>query len=84
VTEQSSERNCGVWVVDVRTGKTVAILKFKGVVQEIFDVAVLPGATWPTIVDADAKLHTSFVLDNEALKQVSNKPRKANKESASK
>ena len=84
VTEQSSERNCGVWVVDVRSGKTVAILKFKGVVQEIFDVAVLPGAKWPTIIDADAKLQTSFVLDNEALKQVSNKPRQVKNPAASK
>ena len=31
-----SERCCGVWVVDLRDGKTVAFLRFEGGVQEIF------------------------------------------------
>src|SRR5262249_54292557 len=38
-----AERNCGVWVVDIRTGQTVAFLRFADAVQEVFAVQVLPG-----------------------------------------
>ena len=30
-----SERACGVWVVDLATGRTVAFLRFEGAVQEL-------------------------------------------------
>lgn len=50
ITQQAAERNCGVWLVDTRNGQTAGFLKFEGVVQEIFDVQVLP-ATWPSILD---------------------------------
>lgn len=74
VTQQQDERNCGVWVVDVRTGTTVAFLKFQGVVQELFDVAIIGNARWPEIVDADSKMARSYVLDSETLKQIDYKP----------
>lgn len=82
VTQQQDERNCGVWVVDVRTGNTVAFLKFKGVVQELFDVAIIGNARWPEIVEADQKMARSYVLDTETLKQLDYKPKEATKESA--
>jgi uncharacterized protein (TIGR03032 family) len=71
ITEQSAERNCGVWVVDTRSGKIAGFLKFDGVVQELFDVQVLPGK-WPVIVDAGPLTQNAFVLSDEGLKQVSN------------
>jgi uncharacterized protein (TIGR03032 family) len=76
VTEQTKERNCGVWVVDIRSGNTVAFLKFSGVVQELFDVAIIPNSTWPIIIDSDEKTINSFVLDTETLKNVSQGPAK--------
>ena len=69
ITEQSAERNCGVWVVDTRNGEIVGFLKFDGVVQELFDVQVLPGK-WPVIVDAGPLTQNAFVLSDEGLKQV--------------
>ena len=42
-----TERKCGVWVLDTRTGETVAFLRFEGIVQELFDVQVLSGLRWP-------------------------------------
>ena len=38
-----AERDCGVWVVDIDTGRLVAFLRFEDAVQEVFAVAVLPG-----------------------------------------
>ena len=71
VTETTAERNCGVWIVDTRTGETVGFVKFEGVVQEIFDLQVLPGMKWPTFIQEPSTLTTSaFVLSDTALKQV--------------
>ncbi len=71
VTQTADERNCGVWVVDTRTGEIVGFVKFSGVVQEIFDVQVIPGLRWPTILREPSDLTaSSFVLPDEALAQV--------------
>ena len=69
ITQQAAERNCGVWLVDTRNGQTAGFLKFEGVVQEIFDVQVLP-ATWPSIIDPGELTQSAFVLPDEALKDV--------------
>lgn len=42
---------CGVGVVDLATGDTVATLQFATGVEEIFDVQVVPGARCPTFGD---------------------------------
>ena len=38
---------CGLLVIDLRTGDTVHWLRIEGVVAELYDVAVLPGARRP-------------------------------------
>ena len=66
-----AERNCGVWVVDVQTGRTVAFLRFEDAVQEIFAVQVLPGLRYPDLINDDAAvLANSFVLPDESLAEV--------------
>ena len=39
---------CGVGVIELGTGNTVATLQFDNAVEEIFDVQVVPGARCPT------------------------------------
>jgi uncharacterized protein (TIGR03032 family) len=71
LTERLSERTCGVWVVDLATGRTVAFLKFEDAVQEIFAVQVLPHARFPDLINDDPSiLADSFVLPDEALRQL--------------
>jgi uncharacterized protein (TIGR03032 family) len=66
-----SERACGVWVVDLRSGRTIAFLRFEGAVQEIFAVAVLPGIVHPDLINEPGEtLDSSFVLPDEALRDV--------------
>jgi uncharacterized protein (TIGR03032 family) len=66
-----AERFCGVWVVDIRTGQTVAFVKFEDAVQEIFAVEVLPNSRYPDVIhDNQALLSDSFVLPDAALSQV--------------
>ena len=62
------ERACGVWVLDIETGRTVAFLRFEEAVQEIFAVQVLPGRRFPDLINDDPRLISdSFVLPEEAL-----------------
>lgn len=73
ITERldESERNCGVWVVDIRNGQLVGFLKFEDAVQEIFAVSIVSGATYPELINTDKKLvASSFVLPDEALQEV--------------
>ncbi len=43
IAEDREKLKCGVAVVDLEAGRTVATLSFESGVDEIFDVAVLPG-----------------------------------------
>ncbi len=70
ITESAAERNCGVWVVDTQTGNIVGMLRFEGAVQEIFDVSVLPGIRWPTLLHRGEATANAFVLTQEDLRRV--------------
>ena len=65
-----AERTCGVCVVDLRRGETVALLKFESGVQEVFAVAVLPRRFPDLINDDDTLLESSFVVPSECLGEV--------------
>ncbi len=64
------ERTCGVCVVDLRRGETIALLKFESGVQEVFAVAVLPQRFPDLINDDDKVLESSFVVPTECLGEV--------------
>jgi uncharacterized protein (TIGR03032 family) len=62
------ERCCGVWVVNIHTGRTVAYVKFEDAVQEIFAVQVLPGVRHPDVINDQPRLIAdAFVVPDEAL-----------------
>jgi len=68
ITEENRERLSGVWVVDIRSGQTVALLKFTGGVQEIFAVNILHGATYPELINEAGDLLASvYSLPDDAL-----------------
>jgi uncharacterized protein (TIGR03032 family) len=52
LTRRLPERQSGVWMVDLRRGMVTGFLRFDDLVQEIFDVAFVPGARYPEIADA--------------------------------
>ncbi len=53
LTQRLSERQCGVWIVDLRSGSIAGFLRFDDLVQEIFDVALLGGVRYPEIAEPD-------------------------------
>ena len=61
--ERLDERLCGVWAVNLRSGQIVGFLRFEELVQEVFDVALLPGVTYPEIAEESSDAASqSFVL----------------------
>ncbi len=71
LAERVKEKLCGVWVLDIRTGKTAGFLRFEGLVQEIFDVQVLRGIRYPEIAEPDSDLIAgAFVVPAEALAEL--------------
>ena len=71
IAEENVERMSGVWVVNIETGETIAILKFGDAVQEIFAVQAVPGVQFPELVDEDEELlQTIYALPDEAYKDI--------------
>lgn len=71
LVERVEKRCCGVWVLDLRSGATVAWVKFEDALQEIFAVQVLPGKRFPDIVNDDrVRIGNSYVLPDDALDDV--------------
>jgi uncharacterized protein (TIGR03032 family) len=71
LVQRLRERTCGVWVVNIETGKTVGFLRFEAGVQEIFAVQVLRGMRFPELLEwTDQRLAHSYVLPDEALTDV--------------
>ncbi len=50
VGENNQERHCGVAVVDLAAGNVIGQLEFEHTVDEIFDVQLLEGSRFPTVV----------------------------------
>ncbi len=71
ITSDGSERRSGVWVIDLETGETVALLRFSDAVEEIFAVKILPGLTFPSLLEPGHPLiGSSYVLPDDALREV--------------
>src|SRR5262249_9748793 len=64
------ERTCGVCVVDLHSGNTIALLRFETGVQEVFAVALLARRV-PDLINTDAKvLGNSVRIPTKALVEV--------------
>ncbi len=63
LVERLEERLCGVWAVDVVDGTVGGFLRFDDLVQEVFDVALLPGKRYPEIAEpGSTAVASSFEL----------------------
>ncbi len=47
---RGAEARCAILVIDLRTGDTVHWVRFTGVVQELYDVAAIPGVRRPSAI----------------------------------
>ena len=70
LTERDQERCCGVWIIELATGNTVAFLRFEGAVQEIFSVEILNTRYPELLEDQDKLVNSSYVIPDASLKEV--------------
>jgi uncharacterized protein (TIGR03032 family) len=67
LVERVKDRQCGIWVIDLTSMRFAAFLRFEGIVQEIFDVQVLPGMRFPELLELhDPRVATSYAVPEEA------------------
>lgn len=58
---KEKERIAGVWAIDIRTGETVAFVRFTAGVREIFAVEILPNMQRPEVLESnDPLVGTSY------------------------
>lgn len=70
ITQRLEERSCGVWMINVDTGDTVAWVRFEHVFKEIFAVQVVP-YRFPELINEDPILiSASYVVPELALQDV--------------
>lgn len=67
IAEKRDELQSGVWAVDIDRGAVIGFLRFEELVQEIFDIAILPGRRFPEIAEPNSTAAlNSFDLPPEA------------------
>jgi uncharacterized protein (TIGR03032 family) len=66
LAERREQLQCGVAVVDLRSGQSIASLEFQTAVKEIFDVQLLPGLRFPEVVGIQKEtFHHTFIIPQE-------------------
>ncbi len=70
IAEFHDQLMCGLGVVDLRSGRTVATLWFDNGIEEIFDVQVVPGTRCPSFGDGAADGQDIWVVPQEAAAAV--------------
>ncbi len=66
LAEKRDQLKCGIGVVDLRSGQTIAFLDFQTAVEEIFDVQLLLGIRFPEVMGFQKEsLHHTFIIPND-------------------
>jgi uncharacterized protein (TIGR03032 family) len=55
VHERFSSLQCGLAVIDLRTGQSIGMLRFTAGCQELFDICYLPGVRRPTVLNRESE-----------------------------
>ena len=67
IVERQAELSCGVWVIEIDTGRVAGFLKFESGVEEIFDVQVLAGVRSPAVIGLQKEtIHDTFIIPPDA------------------
>lgn len=63
IAERRKDLRCGIWVVDLRSGRVAEFMQFEAGVEEIFAVEVLAGYRYPEIIGFQAEtVQGAFVI----------------------
>lgn len=56
------ENQCGIWLLDINTGKVISSLIFSGDVKQIYDIAIVTNSTAPEMLKSSDAL-SSFIFE---------------------
>lgn len=56
IAEEFAETYSGVWIINLADGREVGHIRFTGDVQQIYDIAVIPDAVFPELIDLNDTL----------------------------
>jgi uncharacterized protein (TIGR03032 family) len=63
IASRVKDLQCGIWVLDVHTGRTIEFMQFEAGVEEIFAVEVLVGFRFPEILGfVEDTIHGAFII----------------------
>src|SRR5205807_2534107 len=63
VSSQVGDLQCGIWVVDWRSGQTVQFMRFEAGVDEIFAIEILTEARFPEVLGfQEERIHSLYVM----------------------
>jgi uncharacterized protein (TIGR03032 family) len=63
IAERQGELKCGIAAVDLRSGRLTGFVEFQTAVEEIFDVQLLPGISFPEVTGFQKEdIHHTFVV----------------------
>ncbi len=67
LAKRDAQAQCGLYIVDLRTGDVAHWLKIEGVVAELYDVVTLPGVTRPTVLGFKTdQIHRTLSVGDKA------------------
>lgn len=74
ITERLKERICGVYIVHIETGNTIAYMQFTAGVQEIFSIKILNQLKYPDVLEMDNEFQlNSYMIPDEYIIDVAAK-----------
>ena len=72
IAERRDVLKCGIAVLDLRSGQTIAFLEFQTAVEEIFDVQLLPAVRFPEVIGFQQEtINHTFIVPPQSNGQVS-------------
>jgi uncharacterized protein (TIGR03032 family) len=67
LSRRKTESRCGLHIINLRSGETAHWLHLAGVINELYDVAVLPGVTRPMLVGVEGpEIERTISLGDES------------------
>lgn len=75
IEKDHQQLECGIWIVDLRSGESVGFIRFEKGIEELFDISVLPGVSAPEIVGFEEDtLDGIFIIPPAGHSQKQNEP----------
>ena len=67
ITKEYEETYSGIWIINLKNYQEIAYIKFEGDVHQIYDIAIIPDALYPSLINIEDSLIRHCFDYKEAL-----------------